>query len=133
MDSLRGIFDIGADAAQIVFLDGRFEKINLLFDSAAGFTKGVRSNFRLVAVPNALCILGALFSFWDLGTSLILNNCFNIVATIKSLSPLSGSELAAQTKSSFISSKPEVVAKRAEKGFDPIFKRSLKPVATRIL
>lgn len=131
--SLRGIFDIGADAAQVVFLDGRFEKIDSLFASADGFTKGVWSNFRLVAIPNALCILGVLFSLWDLGTSLILNNCFNIIATIKSLSPLSSSESAAQVKFPRVPLKPEVVAKRAENGSGSVFERSLKPTTTRIL
>lgn len=86
--SLRGASNIAIDTAHIVFLDGNFEKIHLLFNSAEKFNKGVWSSFRLIAIPNALCILGALGHLWGLGMSLVLNNCFNVLATIKSLGPL---------------------------------------------
>ena len=86
--SLKGASDIAIDTASIIFFDGHFEKIHLLFDSAHRFNKGVWSSFRLIAVPNAICIVGALVQFWGLGMSLVLNNCFNIIATIKSFSPL---------------------------------------------
>ncbi len=86
--SLKGASDVAVDTADIIFLDGNFAKMHLLFDSAHHFHKGVWSNFRLIAIPNALCIIGALTRFWGLGASLVLNNCFNILATAKSLTPL---------------------------------------------
>lgn len=86
--SLRGASDIAANTANIIFMDGNFAKINLLFESAHQFNKGVWSSFHLIAIPNTICILGALGGLWGLGTSLVLNNFFNVLATVKSLGPL---------------------------------------------
>ena len=86
--SLRGASDIAIDTAHIIFLDGDFSKIHLLFENAHNFNKGVWSSFKLIAVPNSICIAGALTGFWGLGMSLVMNNLFNVIATVKSLAPL---------------------------------------------
>jgi len=86
--SLRGASDIAIDTAHIIFLDGNFSKVHLLFENAHSFNNGVWSAFKLIAVPNSICIAGALTGFWGLGMSLILNNLFNVIATVKSLVPL---------------------------------------------
>lgn len=86
--SMKGASGIATDTAHIIFLDGHFEKIHLLFDSAGKFKKGVWQSFHLIAIPNALCIIGALARVWGLGASLVLNNVFNLIATVKALGPL---------------------------------------------
>jgi Cu2+-exporting ATPase len=86
--SLSGATEIAMDTAQVVFLDGNFSKISSLFDASKKFNKGVWQSFRLIAIPNSLCIAGAMVNLWGLGMSLLCNNAFNLIATLKSLSPL---------------------------------------------
>ncbi len=86
--SLKGASSIATDTADIIFMDGHFEKIHVLFENAYEFKKGIAASFRLIAIPNAICIIGALLRFWGLGASLIFNNFFNILATVKAMGPL---------------------------------------------
>ena len=86
--SLKGASSIAVDTADIIFMDGHFEKIHVLFDNAYEFKRGITASFRLIAIPNAICIIGALLRFWGLGASLIFNNFFNILATVKATAPL---------------------------------------------
>ncbi len=96
--SLRGASDIAIDTAHIIFLDGNFSKVHLLFENAHNFNKGVWSSFKLIAVPNSICIAGALTGLWGLGMSLIMNNLFNVIATVKSLTPLYAAVDASEPK-----------------------------------
>ena len=42
----------------------------------------------MIVVPNVICIAGALLKVVNLGMSLILNNLFNVAATLQSTIPL---------------------------------------------
>jgi len=84
--SLRGAADIATDIADIVFVEGNLAKFDMLFQISDNLRKNVRRSFGLIVVPNTLCILGAFFGMVGLGTSLVLNNGFNTVATINGLS-----------------------------------------------
>ena len=85
--SIKGGSDVAIDKSDIIFLEGHFDKAPLLFEAAKKFRRGVWENFYLIAIPNSVCIVGALTGVWGLGTSLILNNGFNCLATINSLRP----------------------------------------------
>ncbi|HYI00972.1 heavy metal translocating P-type ATPase [Hyalangium sp.] len=78
--SLRGAADAAVDIADIVLLDGNLGKIELLFEISDNLNRNIRRSLGLALVPNSLCIAGALAGFFGLGTSLILNNVFNMVA-----------------------------------------------------
>lgn len=79
--SLRGAADAATDVADIVLMDGNLSKLDLLFDISDNLDRNVKRSFALVLIPNSFCIVGALLGFFGLGTSLVLNNVFNLVAT----------------------------------------------------
>ncbi len=84
--SLRGAADIATDIADVVFVEGNLAKFDMLFQISDNLRKNVRRSFGLIVVPNTLCILGAFTGLVGLGTSLVLNNGFNTIATINGLS-----------------------------------------------
>ena len=63
-------------------LVSRFE---LLFDISKNLSNNVRRSFMLVLAPNSILITGALLGVFGLGTSLVLNNVFNLVAAVNGL------------------------------------------------
>jgi Cu2+-exporting ATPase len=84
--SLRGAADIATDIADVVFVEGNLAKFDMLFQISDNLHKNVQRSFGLIVVPNTLCILGAFFGLVGLGTSLVLNNGFNTIATVNGLS-----------------------------------------------
>lgn len=88
--SLRGASDIATDVADVVFMDGNLAKFDMLFQISENLVKNVRRSFMLVVVPNSLCMAGAFLGVVGLGTSLVLNNGFNLVATVNGLLPYYG-------------------------------------------
>jgi len=84
--SLRGAADIATDIADVVFVEGNLAKFDMLFQISENLRKNVRRSFALIVVPNTLCIMGAFMGLVGLGTSLVLNNGFNTVATVNGLS-----------------------------------------------
>ncbi|MBE3127076.1 MAG: heavy metal translocating P-type ATPase [Candidatus Atribacteria bacterium] len=86
--SLRGASDIAVDVADVLFMDGNLNKINLLYDISNNLKKNVRRSFALIVIPNSICILGAMFGVMGLSHSLILNNGANFIATLNGALPL---------------------------------------------
>jgi heavy metal translocating P-type ATPase len=89
--SLRGAADAAVDIADIVLLDGNLAKVELLFEISDNLNRNIRHSMGLALVPNSFCIAGALAGVFGLGTSLILNNVFNMVAVgngLRAQSPL---------------------------------------------
>ncbi|MFZ2959586.1 MAG: heavy metal translocating P-type ATPase [Candidatus Ozemobacteraceae bacterium] len=85
--SLTGASDIATDVADIVFMDGNLDKFPVFYDIAEGLNRNIKRSFGLVIVPNSLCIAGAITGVVGFGTSLVLNNCFNMIATINGMFP----------------------------------------------
>lgn len=85
--SLRGASSIATDVADIVFMDGDLKKFDYLFEIAESLQRNVQRSLLMIAIPNSLCIAGAMFGLVGLSTSLILNNGFNFAATINGLIP----------------------------------------------
>lgn len=86
--SLKGASDIAVDAADIVFMDGNLTKLDQLYDISMSLKKSLNRSFKLIVVPNAICIVGALLGVVNLRMSLVLNNIFNIGATAQATVPL---------------------------------------------
>lgn len=78
--SLQGASTIAVDVADVVFMDGNLEKFDFLFMVTDVLHANVNRSFALIAVPNTMCIVGALSGYFGLASSLILNNGFNLLA-----------------------------------------------------
>jgi heavy metal translocating P-type ATPase len=88
--SLRGAADVATDVADVVFMHGDLSRFELLFEISEGLQENVQRSFLLTLVPNSICIVGALAGVFGLGVSLVLNNVFNLVATLNGLLPMYG-------------------------------------------
>lgn len=86
--SMRGASDIATDVADVIFMDGDLTKFPLLFEISEGLQKNVKRSFSLILIPNTVCVAGAMMGVFGLGASLLLNNTFNLIATINAMSPL---------------------------------------------
>ncbi len=78
--SLQGASTIAVDVADVVFMDGNLEKFDFLFMVTDVLHNNVNRSFALIAVPNTICIVGALAGAFGLAASLVLNNGFNLLA-----------------------------------------------------
>ena len=86
--SLRGGADVAADVADVVFMDGNLAKFDVLLDISENLRGNVNRSLLLTAVPNTICIIGALGGVLGFGASLLLNNIFNMVATYNGMMPI---------------------------------------------
>ncbi|HBF13976.1 MAG TPA: heavy metal translocating P-type ATPase [Deltaproteobacteria bacterium] len=86
--SLRGASDIATDIADVVFMDGSLQKFEHLYNVSEMLKKNVNRSFKMILFPNAFCIAGAMFGVIGLAGSMVLNNGFNMIATINGMSPL---------------------------------------------
>jgi len=85
--SLKGASTIAVDVADVIFMDGSLKKFNHLFKVSNIMQENVKRSFYLIAIPNTLCIVGALGGIFGLKASLILNNGFNIIASANGMTP----------------------------------------------
>lgn len=90
--SLHGASTIAMDVADVVFMDGNLEKFDYLFQYSEALAKNVRRSFQLIAIPNTVCILGALVGVLGLSGSLVLNNGFNVISALNGMSLYDESE-----------------------------------------
>lgn len=85
--SLQGASTIAMDVADVVFMDGNLEKFDFLFGVSDALQRNVKRSFIMIAIPNSICITGALIGFLGLPASLLLNNGFNIIAVMNGAIP----------------------------------------------
>jgi|SRR5580658_1629913 heavy metal translocating P-type ATPase len=88
--SLRGASDVATDVADVVFLDGNLAKFPLLDRISANLASNVKRSVALTLVPNTVCIAGAMFGVFGLGSSLLFNNVGNLVTVINGSRAQSG-------------------------------------------
>lgn len=86
--SLRGASDIATDVADVVFMDGGLSKMMMLYDVSNNLKANVNRSYKMIVIPNTLCIIGAMFGVLGLAHSLIMNNLANLMATIHGTLPL---------------------------------------------
>ncbi|MDD9939801.1 MAG: heavy metal translocating P-type ATPase [Myxococcales bacterium] len=83
--SVRGAADIAKDVADVVLMDGDLRQLEHAFQISDNLTSNVRRSIELTVVPNSVLIAGALFGVLGFGSSVVLNNVFNIIACINGL------------------------------------------------
>lgn len=83
--SLQGASTLAIDVADIVFMDGNLEKFDYLFQITDTLHKNVDRSFKMILVPNSVCILGGLTGVFGLASSLVLNNGFNLISAINGM------------------------------------------------
>ncbi len=85
--SLRGAADVATDVADVIFMDGNLAKFDLLLDISENLRRNMYRSVMLTLIPNSFCIAGALVGVFGFGTSLLLNNAFNLIATANGMLP----------------------------------------------
>jgi Cu2+-exporting ATPase len=85
--SLQGASTIAVDVADVIFMDGTLSKFDYLFTVSDVLHQNVRRSFYLIALPNAICIVGALMGYLWLASCLVLNNGFNLLVAMNGALP----------------------------------------------
>ncbi len=85
--SLQGASTIAVDVADVIFMDGTLKKFEYIFEVSDVLHLNVRRSFLMIAVPNTVCIVGALMGVFGLASSLVLNNGFNLLAAANGMLP----------------------------------------------
>ncbi len=86
--SLQGASSIAVDVADVVFMDGNLKKFNELFTLSEEAEKTLNRSFKMIMIPNSICIAGAMVGIFGFGASLIFNNVFNFLSTINAALPM---------------------------------------------
>jgi heavy metal translocating P-type ATPase len=86
--SLRGAASIATDTAQILFLDDGLARLCDLRDIATNLDRNVRRSWRMLVVPNALCVAGVFTLGWGVMASVVLNNVSALAALANGLVPM---------------------------------------------
>lgn len=85
--SISGASNVALEVADVVFTDGDFAKFDQLFEISDRLNANVRRSFALAVVPNSVLIGGALVGWFGIGSSIVLNNAFNLMAALNGLLP----------------------------------------------
>lgn len=86
--SLSGGSAIAVDVADVVFMDGDLKKFNELFTLSQEAEKTLNRSFKMITIPNTICIVGAMLGIFSLGHSLVFNNFFNFMSTVNAALPM---------------------------------------------
>ena len=86
--SLRGAASIASDTAEILFLDEGLRRLCELHDIASDLDRNVRRSWRMLVVPNALCVAGVFTLGWGVMASVVLNNVSALAALANGLVPM---------------------------------------------
>lgn len=85
--SLRGASAIATDTAQVVFMEESLSKLCDLHDIAVNLQRNVATSWKLILVPNLLCIAGTFFLGFGVMASVLANNVAAIAALYNGLRP----------------------------------------------
>jgi Cu2+-exporting ATPase len=86
--SLRGAASLATDTAQVVFMEESLGKLGTLVDTARLLEKNIRTSWRLIAVPNVLCVAGVFLFKFGLWHSVLFNNVTILLALANGMLPL---------------------------------------------
>ncbi len=86
--SLRGATSIATDTAQVVFMEESLGKLCEFRDIAQALDENVKRSWKLILVPNALCIIGAFTLGFGVMASVLTNNVAAIAALANGMAPL---------------------------------------------
>lgn len=85
--SLRGASTVATDTAQLVFMESDLWKLCEFRDIARALDRNVNLSWRIILVPNLLCIGGAFFLGFGVMASVLANNVAAIAALANGLRP----------------------------------------------
>ena len=86
--ALSEFSNIGDNNAHIILRKGDFLKLPAVFDISKNFRRNTRRTVGLIAIPNTLCICGAMFGVIGFAQTMILNCGCNFIATLSNSIPL---------------------------------------------
>ena len=86
--SLRGASSIATDTAHIVFMEESLAKLCELRDIARSLDQNVNRSWKMILIPNALCILGAFTMGFGVMASVVTNNVAALGALANGMLPL---------------------------------------------
>jgi heavy metal translocating P-type ATPase len=86
--SLRGASTIATDTAQIVFMEESLAKICTLMDVSHALENNVRRSWRLILLPNTLCVAGVFIFGFNIWHSVLFNNVSTLLGLANGLLPL---------------------------------------------
>jgi len=86
--SLRGAASIASDTAEILLLDEGLGRLCELRDIATDLDRNVRRSWRMLVVPNAVCVAGVFTLGWGVMASVVLNNISALAALANGLIPM---------------------------------------------
>lgn len=86
--SLRGASTIATDTAQIVFMEESLARVCDLIDYSEALEQNVNRSWKLITIPNGLCIAGVFLFGFNIWHSVAFNNISAIAALLNGLRPL---------------------------------------------
>jgi P-type E1-E2 ATPase len=92
--SLRGASSLATDTAQIVFMEESLSKLCSLVDISWELERNIKTSWKLIVIPNSLCVAGVFTLGFGLWYSVLFNNVTIIAAMINGILPLRKLELS---------------------------------------
>jgi len=86
--SLRGASSIATDTAQIVFMEQGLDKLCELRDLAQAMERNVRNSWKMIIVPNVVCVAGVFTLGFGIGASVVTNNVAALGALANGVWPM---------------------------------------------
>ena len=86
--SLRGAASLATDTAQVVFMEASLGRLGTLVDTARLLSDNIKTSWRLIVVPNALCVAGVFLLRFGLWHSVLFNNVTILMALANGMLPL---------------------------------------------
>ena len=88
--SLRGASSIATDTAQIVFMEQGLDKLCELRDLAQAMERNVRNSWKMIIVPNVVCVAGVFTMGFGIGigASVVTNNVAALGALANGVWPM---------------------------------------------
>jgi len=96
--SLRGASSLATDTAQIVFMEESLSKLCSLVDISKALERNIKTSWKLIVIPNSLCVAGVFTLGFGLWYSVLFNNVTIIAAMINGMLPLRKLELSQAEK-----------------------------------
>jgi heavy metal translocating P-type ATPase len=94
--SLRGAASLATDTAQVVFMEESLGKLCALVDTARLLQDNIKTSWRLILMPTALCVAGVFFLRFGLWHSVLFTNVPILMALANGMLPLRRATAAAE-------------------------------------
>ncbi|MBV8329494.1 MAG: heavy metal translocating P-type ATPase [Verrucomicrobia bacterium] len=96
--SLRGASTIATDTAQIVFMEESLAKICTLMEVSHALESNVRRSWRLILLPNTLCVAGVFMFGFNIWHSVLFNNISTVLGLANGMLPLRRAQKVRENK-----------------------------------